>query len=72
MPNYQAVLVGNVSDRWTKKGREQEMAALSSTLSNAAQEGWRLHSMQPVPTDGLTIEAAHPSTTVQVGRGFEL
>lgn len=29
MPQYRTVLVGNVTDRWTKKGQEREMEALS-------------------------------------------
>jgi hypothetical protein len=52
MPTYQAMLAGNVTDRWTKKGQQQEMAVLSQNLSRAAQEGWRLHSVQPVPVFG--------------------
>jgi Domain of unknown function (DUF4177) len=49
MPEYAARLVGNVTDRWTKKGKEREMEALSSSITQYAQEGWRLHSIQPVP-----------------------
>jgi hypothetical protein len=48
MPEYATRVVGNVTDRWTKKGREKEMHALSATISQYSQEGWRLHSMQPV------------------------
>jgi hypothetical protein len=48
MPQYATRLVGNVTDRWTKKGQEKEMEALSATVSQYAQEGWRLHSIQPI------------------------
>jgi hypothetical protein len=48
MPEYAARLVGNVTDRWTKKGREREMEALSATINEYAQDGWRLHSIQPI------------------------
>jgi hypothetical protein len=50
--HYATRIVGNVTDRWTKKGREQEMEALSAAVSMNAQEGWRLHSLQPVPMFG--------------------
>jgi hypothetical protein len=52
MPRYASRIVGNVTDRWTKKGQEREMEALSATLTANAQEGWRLHSLQPVPVFG--------------------
>ena len=52
MPHYAARQVGNVTDRWTKKGREQEMEALSATITQYAQEGWRLHSLQPIALFG--------------------
>lgn len=48
MPEYAARLVGNVTDRWTKRGQEKEMVSLSTTISSYAQEGWRLHSLQPI------------------------
>jgi hypothetical protein len=49
MPQYATRLVGNVTDRWTKKGREREMEALSATVEQYAQDGWRLYSIQPIP-----------------------
>jgi hypothetical protein len=52
MPTFRTVLAGNVTDKWTKKGREQEMAALSQVLTSQAVSGWRLHSVQPVPVFG--------------------
>ena len=52
MPRYKALIAGNVSERWTKKGREQQMATLSTTLSSEGDDGWRLHSVQPVPVFG--------------------
>jgi Domain of unknown function (DUF4177) len=55
MPEYRTSLVGTVSDRWTKKGKEKEMEQLSRTITAQAAEGWRLHSLQPVPIfSGLT------------------
>lgn len=48
MPEYRTSLVGSVSDRCTKKGKEQEMEQLSRTITARAAEGWRLHSLQPV------------------------
>jgi hypothetical protein len=52
MPQYAARLVGNVTDRWTRKGQEREMEALSATMTLYAQEGWRLHSLQPITVFG--------------------
>lgn len=52
MPEYQTSLVGTVSDYWTKKGKEQEMEQLSRTITAKSAEGWRLHSLQPVPIFG--------------------
>ena len=52
VPHYATRIVGDVTDRWTKKGREREMEALSANLSANAQEGWRLHSLQFVPVFG--------------------
>jgi hypothetical protein len=49
---YKTVLVGNVSDRWTKKGKEREMDALSAAINSHAQEGWTLHSIEPTPVFG--------------------
>jgi hypothetical protein len=49
---YATRLVGNVSDRWTKKGREREMEQLSQAVTANAQDGWRLHSLQPVTIYG--------------------
>ena len=49
---YTTRIVGNLTDRWTKKGREQEMETLSAAVSMNAQPGWRLHSLQPVPVFG--------------------
>jgi hypothetical protein len=60
MPRYKAVLAGNVSERWTKKGREQEMATLSTTLTMESEEGWRLHSVQPVPIFGGSRRSRPP------------
>ena len=52
MPQYATRIVGNVTDRWTKKGQAREMEALSASVTSNAQEGWRLHSLQPVPVFG--------------------
>ena len=49
MPQYAARLMGNVTSRWTRKGQEREMEALSSSITQYPQEGWQLHSIQPVP-----------------------
>jgi hypothetical protein len=48
MPEYATRLVGNVTDRWTKTGREREMDALSLAVSQYAQDEWRLHSILPI------------------------
>jgi hypothetical protein len=52
VPDYRAVLVGNVTDKWTKRGQEKEMEALSQRLNAQGSPGWRLHSLQPVPVFG--------------------
>jgi hypothetical protein len=52
MPQYKTVLVDNVSDRWTKKGKEREMEALSAAINSQAQQEWRLHSIEPTPVFG--------------------
>jgi len=52
MPRYAARLVGNVTNRWTSKGQAQEMEALSANLTGYAQEGWSLHSIEPIPVFG--------------------
>jgi hypothetical protein len=52
VPEYRTSLVGTVSDRWTKKGKEKEMEQLLGTITAQAAEGWRLHSLQPVPIFG--------------------
>jgi hypothetical protein len=45
MPQYAAVLAGNVTARWTQKGYQQERNALSYTPTANAEQGWRLHSL---------------------------
>lgn len=52
MSEFKSVLVGNVTDRWTKKGKEQEMQALSIALTQGSADGWRLHSVQPIDVFG--------------------
>jgi Domain of unknown function (DUF4177) len=52
MSEYRTSPVGTVSDRFTKKGKENEMEQLSGTITAQAAEGWRLHSLQPVPIFG--------------------
>ena len=52
MTTYRSVIVGNVSDRWTKHGQQQEMDDLSDALTAEAEDGWELHSIQPVPVFG--------------------
>lgn len=52
MPSYVTRLVGNVTNRWSSKRQAQEMDALSANISGVAQDGWRLHSLQPVPLFG--------------------
>jgi hypothetical protein len=52
MPQYAARLVGNVTNRWTAKGQAQEMEVLSANLTGYAQDGWHLHTVQPVPVFG--------------------
>jgi hypothetical protein len=52
VPAYATRVVGNVTNRWTSRGQVQEMEALSANLTANAQEGWRLHSIQPVPVVG--------------------
>ncbi|MPZ92735.1 MAG: hypothetical protein GEU68_14130 [Actinobacteria bacterium] len=52
MSEYRAVIVGGVTDRWTKKGKEKEMADLSQRLNAECREGERLHSFEHVPTVG--------------------
>lgn len=52
MTKYRTVLVGNVTDRWTKRGQQEEMDLLSEALTDEAEGGWKLHSLQPVPLFG--------------------
>lgn len=52
MAEYKTALIGNVSDKWTKKGREREMEVLSSTINEQANGGWSLHSIEPTPIFG--------------------
>lgn len=52
MPEYATRLVGNVTNRWTSRGQEQEMSQLSANVSFYAKDGWRLHSIQPIPVVG--------------------
>jgi hypothetical protein len=52
MPPYRRGLAGNVTDEWTKRGREREMATLSQVLTSQAVSSWQLHSVQPIPVLG--------------------
>ncbi|HYP22406.1 MAG TPA: hypothetical protein VEV43_02435 [Actinomycetota bacterium] len=62
---YRTALVGNVSNRWTKRGAEQEMNQLTATINSFGQ-GSRLHSVQPIPVfniagnqTGITLLAVY-------------
>lgn len=41
-----------ITNRWTEKGKEQEMASLARFLSTSAPGGFGLHSVQNVPVFG--------------------
>jgi hypothetical protein len=51
LPQYKCGTYG-ITNRWTGRGQQQEMAALAGYLSSEAQGGWRLHTIQNVPVFG--------------------